>query len=205
VPGSDLYIALGDATGLGLGSLHGGYPIRLLMRLRTLQPRMRLLNLCQSGARTLDVLQSQVPDAEKLRPALITIVTGLADVLIDEPEQALSHNLEEIAVRLCQIGAPVVMGNLPDVGLAPAVRRAGALMLARRIEVANEHIEATAHRHGFSLVDLHGIGRQGLAQHPEWFSPDGFHPSDAGYEAWTEICWPAVRDVFEPSEPAALS
>jgi lysophospholipase L1-like esterase len=212
----DLYLALGDSTGVGVGAEDGGYPQRLLARLQAVRPSMRLLNLCQSGAATLDVLQSQVPDAERVRPALITLGVGINDVSQGEAEEAFTVNLEEIAVRLVRLAAPVVLQSLPDLAFAPAVRallldapafglRPSPAKLApppaasfeRRLEVANRHIEATAARHGFLFVDVFAQTRAALADHPEYFSADGFHPSDAGYDAWCEALWPPLRELFD--------
>jgi lysophospholipase L1-like esterase len=204
---SELYIALGDSTGVGLGAREGGYAQRLLARLRALRPHVRLLNLCQSGARSLDVLQDQVPDAAKLRPEVITLVVGINDVTHSEPEEAFTHNMEEIARRIKGLGARVVVANVPDIALAPSVRQlVPPEFFERRIEIFNRHIEATAARHGFDYVDFYGMSRKQLAEHPEYFSADGFHPSDAGYEAWTDILWPTVREAFERRQgKAALS
>ena len=33
-----------------------------------------------------------------------------------------------------------------------------------------------------TVFDIYTITTQELALHPEYFSSDGFHPSDAGYE-----------------------
>jgi lysophospholipase L1-like esterase len=32
--------------------------------------------------------------------------------------------------------------------------------------------------------------------HPEYFSSDGFHPSDKGYELWATQMWPTVARVI---------
>jgi acyl-CoA thioesterase-1 len=198
VQNDDLYLALGDSTGVGVGALHGGYPHRLLQRLRELRPAMRLLNLSQSGATSLDVLESQLPDALRMRPALVTLGIGINDVSHAAPEEAFTNNLEEIAVKLARLSAPVVVSNIPDLAFAPAVRALlPVAFFERRIEVLNRHLEATAARHGFSFVDLFALSRKHLEERPDFFSPDGFHPSDDGYEAWTEIVWPSVRELFE--------
>src|SRR5947209_2254499 len=110
---------------------------------------MRLLNLCVSGATSLDVLLEQVPEAERLQPALVSLAVGINDVGSAGPEEAFSHNLEEIAVRLARLGAPVVVSNIPDIAKAPALREAAPAFLERRIELFNSHLEATAARHGF--------------------------------------------------------
>jgi lysophospholipase L1-like esterase len=34
-----------------------------------------------------------------------------------------------------------------------------------------------------------------LLSHPEYFSRDGFHPSDKGYELWAVEMWPTIARV----------
>ncbi len=52
----------------------------------------------------------------------------------------------------------------------------------KRIEMFNEHVTATAARHQLALVDLHALSRELAPGRPEMFCPDGFHPSESGYE-----------------------
>src|SRR5438067_14812 len=71
----------------------------------------------------------------------------------------------------------------------------------RRIELFNEHVTATAARHKLSLVDLYGWSRHALRGHPELFSPDGFHPSALGYDAWAERMFPAALALLRETVP----
>ncbi len=56
----------------------------------------------------------------------------------------------------------------------------------------NRRLEEIAARHGVIVFDVHTTTREQLPAHPEFFSADGFHPSDAGYEFWAEKMWPTV-------------
>jgi lysophospholipase L1-like esterase len=190
------YVALGDSTGVGVGaSSGGGYVERLYQRLLPLRPGARLVNLCESGAGAADVRAGQVPRARQAEPSLITLGIGTHDVIWQVPDEAFAVNLEEIAVALASLRAPVVLMNIPDLALAPVAARYDRTLYERRIEVFNEHVEATAARHHFTLADLFGAtkrlrGKDGL------FSPDGFHPSDDGYEEWAAHLWPALRGAI---------
>jgi lysophospholipase L1-like esterase len=191
--GSFTYVALGDSTGVGVGASHGGgYPDRLLRRLLAIHPGARLVNLCDSGARTADVREDQVPRALRTSPRLLTLGVGINDVGLYNPEEAFAVNFEEIAAPLATLGAPVVVANIPDLALAPVAALVDRSRYERRIEVFNEHIEATAARHRFHLVDLFAASQR-LRGKPGLFSPDGFHPSAAGYEEWAEAMWPIVE------------
>jgi acyl-CoA thioesterase I len=190
------YLALGDSTGIGVGAREGGgYVDRLYRRLLPLRPGALLVNLCQSGGSTADVRDDQVPRARRTAPSLITLGVGINDVTWQSQEEAFAVNLEEIAVALAALRTPVVIMNIPDLALAPAAARFDRSLYERRIEVFNEHVEGTAARHHFTLVDLFGATKH-LRGRRSLFSPDGFHPSAEGYEEWAEQLWPAVRALL---------
>jgi lysophospholipase L1-like esterase len=196
------YVALGDSTGVGVGADRGsGYVERLYRRLLPLRPGARLVNLCESGAGTADVLAAQVPHLRRAAPSLITVGVGINDVTWQLPDEAFAVNLEEIAVAVAPLRVPVVLMNIPDLALAPIAARYDRSLYERRIEVFNEHVEATAARHKFTLADLFAAtkrlrGKAGL------FSSDGFHPSAQGYEEWAAHLWPAVRTALGESADA---
>ena len=200
MPAEPLYVALGDSTAVGVGAeTGGGYPERLAGKLRTAYPALKLLNLGQSGATSSDLVESQVPRAFHTRPRLITIGIGINDVGLQVADAAFAVNLEEIVVQLRKLGAPMAIANIPDLALAPAI---GGLVprsiYERRIELFNEHVTATAARHGLTLVDLYAWSRDVLPSRPELFSPDGFHPSALGYDVWAgRMLAPAIALLRE--------
>ena len=52
----------------------------------------------------------------------------------------------------------------------------------------------TTARHGDALVDLYARWQQ-VADHPEYLSADGFHPSSEGYQALADVFGDALRDA----------
>jgi acyl-CoA thioesterase-1 len=186
-----LYVALGDSTGIGVGAPQGGgYPERLARLL----PGLRLQNFCEGGATSADVLADQVPRALRTRPRLITLGIGINDLGLQRPDDAFALNLEEIVVPLRKLGAPMAILNIPDLALAPAIARlVPRALYEKRIEMFNVHVTASAARHGLVLIDLYALSRELL---PGLFSPDGFHPSAAGYQAWAERMLPLVKPLL---------
>jgi acyl-CoA thioesterase I len=196
-------LSLGDSTGVGVGAESGGgYPHRLVRRLASVHPGARLVNLCESGARSADVVETQLPRARRTPADLILLAVGINDVGLQLPEESFSFNLEQIAVGLAGHGAPVVICNIADFALAPVAVRLERAFYEKRIQLYNTHIEATAARHGFALVDLYAASRR-LSGTSGLFSSDGFHPSAAGYEAWSDAMWPAVRQIAAGEAAAA--
>ena len=196
------YLALGDSTGVGVGAREGGgYVERLHRRLLAVRPGASLVNLCQSGATSADVRDDQVPRARRVAASLITLGIGINDVTWQAQEEGFAINLEEIAVALASVRAPVILMNIPDLALAPVALRFDAFLYERRIEVFNEHVEATAARHHFTHVDLFAATKR-LRSRAGLFSSDGFHPSAEGYEEWTAQLWPAMHAVAAASAAA---
>jgi len=196
-------LSLGDSTGVGVGAESGGgYPQRLLRRLLAVHPDARLVNLCQSGARSGDVLETQLPRAKRTPADLVLLGIGINDVGLQVPEEAFAFNLEQIAVGLATARAPVVLCNIADLALAPVAARLDRAVYERQIQLYNTHIEATAARHRFAHVDLFVASRR-LSGTPGLFCADGFHPSAAGYEAWADAMWPAVRQLAAGAAAAA--
>jgi acyl-CoA thioesterase I len=172
----------------------GGYPQRLLRRLQAVHPDARLVNLSESGATTADVREAQLPRAKRTPTNLVLLGIGINDVGLQLPEESFSFNLEQIAVGLATVRAPVVICNIPDLALAPVVDRLDRASYEKRIQLYNTHVEATAARHRFAHVDLFAASRR-LSGTPGLFCADGFHPSAAGYETWADAMWPAVRQI----------
>jgi lysophospholipase L1-like esterase len=197
-----VYVALGDSTGVGVGARKGGgYVARLFERIERVRPGSRLVNLCVSGATTADVLRAQVGRVGDARPTLVTLGIGINDVTRQVSPEQFARNLEEIVARLrAQTSAPVVVSNLPDVSHAPAVPaflREGA---RRRIQQFNSRVAETAARHGLLLADSFEKSAAVIPAHPEFFSPDGFHPSEEGYEFWAFEMWPTVKRALGEAE-----
>lgn len=198
---SVFYAALGDSTGAGVGARSGkGYVARLFERIERVRPGARLLNLCVSGAETADVLRDQIPRLTRsmvARPTLFTLGIGINDIGHDTLFETFARNYDEIIRRMKEIApaAPIVISNIPDIAHAPAAPPYMREAVATRIAEFNAHIQAVAEREDLRLVDVHAKGSEVIPQRPDFFSADGFHPSDAGYEFWAETMWRAVAEA----------
>jgi lysophospholipase L1-like esterase len=196
-----VYVAVGDSTGVGVGARDGGYPARLLKRIR--QERIdgemgaRLVNLCVSGATTADLLRDQLTPAIRARPTLITVAIGINDIGHNVPVTEFARNFEEIVRRLkTETSAAIVASNLPDISFAPVAPLSMREQIRAQVNLFNDRIREIAGRYQLSLVDAYTETHAVMPTHPEFFSDDGFHPSDAGYEYWAKTMWPAVKSAI---------
>jgi lysophospholipase L1-like esterase len=132
-----------------------------------------------------------------MHPTLITLSIGANDLMKEVEGGEFAERFEEIVLRLKEFGAPIVITNLPDISLAPAMPALIREDMRRRAIIFNARIGEIAKRHGLLSVNLYDMSREIVPAHPEFFSTDGFHPSDAGYEFWMEMMWPEVKKAID--------
>ena len=196
-PGPITYVALGDSTGTGVGAVDGGYVLRLHNRMLEHRPGSQLFNLCLSGATTADVLRGQLHQGIAKNPDLVTLGIGINDIghglTIDE----FAENYERILSTLQEnTQAQIVVTNIPNISSAPVVAPAMRDRYHQQIVEFNQRLEEIAGRYGITVFDIYSITSRELPSHPEYFSRDGFHPSDQGYELWAIEMWPTMARVI---------
>ncbi len=191
------YVALGDSTGAGVGATQGGYVARLFRRIVPSRAGSELINLCVSGATTSDVLRNQIEKGVSNQPNLVTLGIGINDIGHGLSLEQFSKNYEEILRRLKSgTSARIVVTNIPDISSAPRIPEVLRGEYQRLITQFNQALEEIAGRHGVTVFDVYRVTREELPAHPEFFSDDGFHPSDEGYELWAERMWPTIATVI---------
>ena len=199
--GPIVYVALGDSTGAGVGARNGGYVARLFQRLVERRPGSRLDNLCVSGSTTEDVLRRQLDKGVALNPDLVTLGIGINDIGHGMTLDQFSRNYEQILSTLKEkTHAQIVVTNIPDISTAPTIPGPLRQGYQQKIVQFSQRLEEIAARHDVTVFDVYTITTKELPSHPEYFSSDGFHPSDAGYELWAQQMWPTVARVIGDSE-----
>ena len=195
--GPIVYVALGDSTGSGVGARNGGYVARLFQRLVGRRPGSKLSNLCVSGSTTDDVLRSQLERGIEANPDLVTLGIGINDIGHGLSLEQFSRNYEEILKTLKQkTRAEIVVTNIPDISSAPRIPGPMRKEYQQQIIQFSKRLEEIAARHGVTVFDIYATTTEELPSHPEYFSSDGFHPSDEGYEMWAQQMWPTVARVI---------
>jgi acyl-CoA thioesterase I len=197
VVGPITYVALGDSTGVGVGARNGGYVVRLFNELQKHRSDSKLTNLCVSGATSTDVVRNQLDRGINAHPQLVTIGIGINDIGHGLTLEQFAANLDQILTRLQrETSATIVVSNIPDVSQAPRIPQAVREQSQAIITQYNERLQQIAAAHQVTVFDVFSITRAELAKHPEYFSNDGFHPSDAGYELWAKEMWPTVAEAL---------
>ena len=191
------YLALGDSTGAGVGAREGGYVARIFRRIAALRPESKLTNLCVSGATTSDVILDQLDRGVSANPNLVTLGIGINDIGHGVSLERFSQNYDQILSTLrSKTRATIVVTNIPEISTAPRIPQPMRSEYQQLIVRYNQKLQEVASRHGVTVFDVYTITHEQLPGHPEYFSADGFHPSDQGYELWAETMWPTVARVI---------
>ncbi len=102
------------------------------------------------------------------------------------PLERYSDNLDQLLDRLSTTRARVLVGNVPDLARLASAAGRDPGPLNEEVRRWNTEIAAAAQRHGATLVDLHARWQE-VAEHPEYLSQDGFHPSSEGYARLADV------------------
>src|SRR5262245_9268699 len=199
------YVALGDSTveGIGASSRTADYVSRLAVRLRSVYPTARYLNLGVGGATAADVAAAPLRRAVALQPDLVTLSVGPNDITGGRTPEQYERDIEAILATLTNRTRAVVVINLiPDLTVTPRFKGHQAeARLRERVVRFNEVLLRQARTVGAEVIDLYEPSRREVPQQPELISADGYHPSDLGYDRWATLMWQGVESRIPRTVP----
>lgn len=194
--GPVIYVALGASDAVGVGTNQPGSQGYVPLIENRLAPSSHMLNLGVSGIHLHEALTQELPLALSTNPQLITIWLVTNDFVAGVPYDSYMHDLDAMLKQLrASTQSRIVMANLPDVTLLPALSRLNAdkkVQMRNEVQRWNTQIASLAHTYRVGMVDLKGEKSE-LTSHPEYISGDGFHPSPAGYVQLANYFWTAIK------------
>ncbi|RRO15510.1 SGNH/GDSL hydrolase family protein [Saccharopolyspora rhizosphaerae] len=188
-------VVLGDSSAAGLGaSVPSELPgVRVARGLaEELEGPVSLTTHAIVGA-TSQELAAQVDAALRRKPELVLIIIGANDVTSKLPVSKCAELLGVQVRRLVEADVKVVVGTCPDLGSVrpiPQPLRSVASRWSLALARAQRRVVEANGGYAVPLADL--LSPEFLARPAEFFSPDRFHPSGAGYEAAAEILLPVM-------------
>ncbi|MBA3234304.1 MAG: SGNH/GDSL hydrolase family protein [Propionibacteriales bacterium] len=206
LPGTAIRLAvLGDSGAAGYGAdipeeTFGAFLAAGLSELA--QRPVFLDSVARVGARTAD-LEQQIPLALASVPDICAMIIGTNDVTHGVMPSASVRALQVAVGTLRFAGAEVVVGTCPDLGtlrpVAPPLRQV-ARHWSRRLAAAQTIATVEAGGRSVSLGSILGIEFD--ASPVDFFGPDQFHPSPAGYRSCAQAMLPTVAAAIGVTEPA---
>jgi lysophospholipase L1-like esterase len=191
------YVALGASDAWGTGARdpdEDNWPVKLAHKLGN---QTHLVNLGVPGITLHDALNVELPVALDAHPKLVTIWLAVDDLLANTSIESYTHDLDFLLTRLQSTNPHVhiALANIPDLTLLPRFRtddQNTMQSLRSQVTTYNASIEDAAQRHQVALVDLYKQWSL-IANHLEYISSDGFHPSTQGYEQLAEIFYQTLK------------
>jgi len=180
------YVAIGASDAVGVGASDPateGWVPRFGAHLGS---DVQIVNLGVSGSTLAQALDEQVGPALDARPAVITVWLAVNDLNARVPLERYAADLDTLLGQLQQTHATMLVGNVPDLGRLAVSRNTDPSALQAEVTRWNAVIGDAVARHGAVLVDLFGTWQE-VADHPEYLSQDGFHPSTAGYQRLADV------------------
>lgn len=126
-------------------------------------------------------------------PRLALVLVGANDVTSRLPVSACAGLLGQTVSRLTDEGIAVVAGTCPDLGaIRPIPQPLRAVASSRSLALGKAQRRAVEQAGGVAVPLADVLSPEFLAHPGEFFSPDRFHPSAAGYVAASAILLPPL-------------
>lgn len=191
------YVAIGasDAFGIGTGDPNReNWPALLSHKLAIPGRQVHLVNLGIPGATAALAVRDELPVALDAQPEIVTIWLGVNDLDQGVPLNMYIQGLHALMHALTRTAhTRVFVGNLPELSLLPYfTARTDPATLRQQTRQWNTAIAAACAEEGATLVDIFG-GWGELANHPEYISKDGLHPSTAGADRLAALFAAAIQ------------
>jgi acyl-CoA thioesterase I len=174
------YAAVGASDAFGVGTDDPADESWPSVLARDLSDHTHLINLGIPGATVAEAQRVEMPIALAAHPAIITVWLAINDYEAQVPLAAYQQQLAALLTSLhSATSARIYTGNLPDLTQLPFFAGRDQTQLRQDVAQWNAAIAEVCAATNTHLVDIHAAFAE-VAQHPEYLSDDGLHPSPAG-------------------------
>jgi len=187
-----IYIALGDSltAGVGVSDYEQSYPYLLAQKMAGTSTKVTLLNYSYSGARSSDLISELLTKAIADKPDVITLLIGTNDVHGNISPAQFKRNYETILTELkTQTKAKINVINIPFIGADSLLWPPHDYYYRTKTIRFNQIIKELAATYNFNYIDLATPTEQYASSTGPYYSTDNFHPSDLGYQYWSQVIY----------------
>ena len=172
------FAVIGDSLAAGTGDPSAGYDttgwsVRVVDRLRKVQPDLAVLDVAKVGATISRVIDRQLDAVTAFEPDLILVSCGANDIWLDEPDfDTIETNLRSLVSSLGMTRAQLVTFTYGSAFVVPTYPDWGT-----RVQRLNRLIRGIAGEFGVGVIDFwdHPVNRRA-----DLLSTDGIHWSAMG-------------------------
>jgi acyl-CoA thioesterase I len=200
MPGPLRYVALGDSYTIGTALTRPSdrWPDRLVAAIDTPPGLQLVANLGVNGFTSHDVIEVELPQVAALRPAFVSLLVGVNDVVQGVPADTYRTNAARILDALLGLlpASRLVTVATPDYTVTPQGASYGdPATRAAAIRAINAILPELAADRRIAFVDIHDLSLR-AAHDRSLVADDGLHPSGAQYALWVERIAPVVAAVI---------
>ncbi len=186
------YVSLGDSLTAGVGATAEDktYPYLLAKLLTDKQnAQVTVVNLASPGATAEDVLKFQVPLVAELHPDIVTVAVGINDMRNQVPAEMFRQTMSAIADKLASTTKHLNIINIPYLGSSSVFILPYRYYFNWQTKRYNSLLKNTLTGRQFNLIDAFSLTHKKAFTDPEYYSTDGFHPSDSGFDFWSKVLY----------------
>ena len=185
-------MALGDSltAGVGASGEDKTYPYLLAKMLAEKQnAQVILINLAVPGAVAEDVLQYQVPQVAQFHPDIISVAVGINDMHNQVPGKLFAQTISEIVDTLSSTTKHLNIINVPFTGDRSVFLPPYRLYFDWQTKRYNSFLSNVLVGRQVNMIDLYTLTHGKAFADQPYYSADGFHPSDEGYDFWINVSY----------------
>ena len=191
-----VFVAIGASDVVGMGADDPERDNWATVLHSCMPPGTRLVRLARPGITLREANASEVFQAVRARPDLITLWNCVNDLTKRIPLGDYTRELEITLSRLTrETEARIVVLNVPDLSrLLPAsISDVQRTMVRGGIVQWNAAIAKTVARYGsrVRLLDLFAVSEEMMSQR-DYVAVDGFHLSTTGHKALADLVWEEI-------------
>jgi len=192
-----VYVALGDSLTAGVGSddFHTTFPYEFAEQIAEHDGvTVRLINLGVPGARTADVVRTQLPVVASLNPDVITLLVGVNDMHGFVGKKVVAHEMQTLLTALTRTThAKILVMNIPFLGSRQLMYPPYQTFFDWQTNQYNEAITPFLTLSDVTFINLYDNTKEYSQSNQTYYSTDGFHPSAEGYHLWSAMLYANYR------------
>jgi lysophospholipase L1-like esterase len=186
------YIALGDSLTAGVGATtqEKTYPYLLAKIIaEEKNAQVTLVNLAQPGATSLDILNQQILLVEKYHPDFITLGIGINDMHNKVTSNLFQQTIGSIVDSLSSTTKHINIITIPYLGSSSTFLPPYQYYFEYQTKQYNTLLRDAMIGKNVNIIDIYELTRYQALNNANYYSADGFHPSDSGFKLWSEILY----------------
>ena len=189
-------VAIGDSLSAGVGCTDYHYSFTYQLGQKIAQEKhqtVEFYNYASPGARSQDLINSQIFNAVNDNPDIISVFVGVNDIHGIIPARKFKSNLDDIISYLQNnTKSQIILLNIPYIGSNELIWWPFDWYFGLRTMQYNQIIKGICQKHNIKCVDLYKINKN-IKKINNFYSEDKFHPSCAGYLNWSNDIYDSIN------------